>query len=205
MDAHSRKQLTYGAKMDQTAMMQAAAVLSQDEEAALIKAAQADPAEFARVYRQFVKPVYRYLYNRCGDANDAEDLTAQTFLEAFEGLYRYRPKGPFAAWLFTIARRRSIDHLRRRRPVTTLTEQDRTVDKPEDPLSQVILGEESQLLLDEIAGLKESEKELLRLRFAAGLSFGEIARLLRRSEAAVKMSLYRLLRRLESQLEKNHE
>lgn len=179
--------------------------LTEGEEAALVSAAQRDPAAFAGLYRRYVKPVYRYLYSRAGSPADAEDLTEQAFLEALEGLGRYRQQGPFAAWLFTIARRRAIDHLRRRRPEASLGEGVADPQAPPDPLAQVIRSEESRRLQTLLAGLDEADLELLRLRFAAGLGFGEMARILRRSEAAVKMQLYRLLRRLEGQLEESHE
>ena len=179
--------------------------LSQDEETALVKAALQDPAAFAGLYRRYVRPVYRYFYSRSGAAADAEDLTAQVFLEAFEGLRRYRPNGPFAAWLFTIARRRAIDALRRWRQVSALDEQVQVSDASADPLDQAIRDEESDQLKQMLAGLKDADQELLRLRFAAGLGFGEMARVLKRSEAAVKMNLYRLLRRLESEMEQSHE
>lgn len=179
--------------------------LSQGEEGDLVEAARRDPAAFAGLYRQYVKPVYRYLYSRLGQVEDAEDLTTQVFLEAFQGLGRYRPNGPFAAWLFTIARRRFIDHLRRQRPLAELNEEVEASDASADPLTQVIQHEEFQQLQAQLAGLKESDQELLRLRFAAGLSFAEISHMLKHSEAAVKMIVYRLLRRLESKLENSHE
>ena len=193
-------------KLDQTTwILEASPELSQDEEIILVKAAQQDPAAFAPLYRQYVRPVYRYLYSRIGQVGDAEDLTAQVFLEAIEGLKRYRHNGPFAAWLFTIARRRAIDRIRRQRPLITFSEQAGLADASTDPLAQVIQGEAFQQLRSQLGGLRESDQELLRLRFAAGLGFGEIACILRCSQAAVKMNIYRLLRRLESQLEKSHE
>jgi RNA polymerase sigma-70 factor (ECF subfamily) len=179
--------------------------LSLEEETALIKAAQQDPADFGQLYRLYVKPVYRYLYSRIGQVEDVEDLTGQVFLEAIEGLRHYHHKGPFAAWLFTIARRRAIDHFRRMHPVIEFSEQSSAADASADPLAQAIRGDEARQLHDQLAKLKESDQELLRLRFAGCLSFGEIAHILRRSEAAVKMNLYRLLRRLESQLEETYE
>ena len=192
--------------VDQIGLMQeASAGLSQDEETGLVRAALQDPEAFAGLYRRYVRPVYRYFYSRSGAPAEAEDLTAQVFLEAFQGLRRYHDNGPFAAWLFTIVRRRAIDNLRRRRPVTALSEQVRATDASADPLAQAVRDEQLGQLKRLLAELKEADQELLRLRFAAGLSFGEMARILRRSEAAVKMKLYRLLRRLESQLEADHE
>jgi RNA polymerase sigma-70 factor, ECF subfamily len=191
-------------ELNQIMLMQSSpGELSREEENAWIRAAQADPAEFARVYRQYVGPVYRYLYSRVGEPAEAEDLTAQTFLEALECLSRYRFSGPFAAWLFTIARRRAIDHFRRRKPQISLLEDQK--DALPDPLAEVIGREEAGQLKGLISTLKPADQELLRLRFAAGLGFAEIARLLGKRDAAVKMNLYRLLRRLESELEKSHE
>ncbi len=190
--------------MEQAALMQGETLpLSPDEESAWVKAAQANPAEFSRLYRQYVGRVFRYFVSRTGSAAEAEDLTSQTFLEALEGLGRYHFHGPFAAWLFTIARRRAIDHLRRRKPQASLEEE--TASVTPDLLAGAVHADDSAWLRTKISELKPAEQELLRLRFAAGLSFAEMARLLGKREAAVKMSLYRLLERLKDQLENRHE
>jgi len=74
-----------------------APVVAKEEDASLVKAARRDPAAFAALYWRYVTPVYRYLYSRVSHAADAEDLTAQVFTEALEGLSRYREWGSFAA------------------------------------------------------------------------------------------------------------
>ena len=82
------------------------------DDAVLVRAARHDLAAFAALYRRYVTPIYRYLYSRVGNAADAEDLTAQTFVAALEGLPGYRERGNFAAWLFTIAHNKAADHHR---------------------------------------------------------------------------------------------
>jgi RNA polymerase sigma-70 factor (ECF subfamily) len=176
-----------------------------EEEAALLEAAQRDPSAFAPVYRRYVGPVYRYLYSRTGQIGDAEDLTAQVFLEAMEGLARYRRNTSFAAWLFTIARRRAIDHFRRRRPNSPWNGHTASADGKTDPLAETIRREDLRRLRNAVDALGEGDRELLRLRFAADLRLAQIARVLGRSEGAVKMHLGRLLRRLETDLEIDHE
>jgi RNA polymerase sigma-70 factor (ECF subfamily) len=176
---------------------------SPDEETALVVAAQREKAAFAPLYRLYVRPVYRYLYSRTGQSQDAEDLTAQVFTDAMESLPRYRNDGAFAAWLFTIARRRAVDHLRRRKPDAVLSEQIPSDDAGGDPQAEACRREESRRLRKMIALLNDADRELLRLRFAADLRLAEIARVLGRGEGAVKMSLRRLLQRLESEWEKN--
>lgn len=173
---------------------------SQDEEAALLAECQADPAAFSSLYRQYVGAVYRYVYFRVGSRAEAEDLVSQIFLAALESLPNYRHRGYFAAWLFGIARRKIADHYRKPRaePLPGLPE---SASADPDPLSQVIADEELRRLSALIARQPPADQELLRLRYAAGLSFEQIAAILRRSPAAVKMSLYRLLNRLGKQLE----
>lgn len=174
-------------------------------DALLVKAARCDPAAFAALYRRYVTPVYRYLYSRVGNAADAEDLTAQTFVAALEGLHGYRERGNFAAWLFTLAHNKAADHHRQQHPQLPL---DEALDSPghgENPMTSMMRKEALQRLSALIAGLQEDKQELLRLRFAGGLTYPEIARVMGRSEAAVKMAVHRLLRRLEAEWEEDHE
>jgi RNA polymerase sigma-70 factor (ECF subfamily) len=179
--------------------------LTPDQEARAIEAARRDPAAFARLYRAYVRPIYRYLYSRVGQAGDAEDLTSQVFLEALQSLSRYRHRGHFPAWLFAIARHRLLN-FRYRGPLETGIEAaERRASAGPDPLVQVLRAEERDRLLALIGDLREDEQDLLRLRFTGELSFSEIGELLGRSEDAVKKQVYRLLARLESQLESDHD
>lgn len=167
------------------------------DDAALVQAARRDTAAFAALYRRYVTPVYRYLCSRAGNEADAQDLTAQVFLEALESLHRYHDRGNFAAWLFTIARRRAIDHYRHR-PTLTLEEIAEPADD-RDPLSNVMRHESLVRLAALVSQLNDDQRELLRLRFAAGLTFGQMGNVLGRREAAVKMAVHRLLEHLKDQ------
>lgn len=167
-----------------------------EDEDALLAACRSNPTAFARLYRRYLNRVYRYLYWRVGEKDIAEDLTSQVFLAALESLPRYRHQGNFAAWLFAIARRKAADHFRFQRWQVSLEALQDTLPGEGDPLPQVIAEEELERLGQAIASLGAAEQELLRLRFAAELSFDEIATLLKRRPAAVKMQLYRLLNRL---------
>ena len=169
------------------------------DDASLVRAARRDANAFARLYRRYVMPVYRYLYSRVGDASDAEDLTSQVFAEALEGLPAYREQGHFSAWLFSIARRKAADHFRRERVALPLDEAAHRLGRGGDPLPYVVREETLSRLAALVAGLDDEQQELLRLRFAGDLTYAEIGAILGRSEAAVKMAMHRLLRRLEAQ------
>lgn len=180
-------------------------VLMENREGPPTAAFDRNPAAFGEIYRAYLDPVYRYLLVRVGNTADAEDLTSQVFLAALEGLPRYKHQGYFAAWLFSIARRKAADYFRRR-PVDAPLDPENDPPAPDiDLLTQIIHQEHLQSLLKRVAEVPDEERELLRLRFAARLSFDEMAVVLNRKTSAVKMSLYRLLERLENQLEADRD
>ena len=176
-------------------------VLTTEEETQAIEAARRDRRAFSALYRAYVRPVYRYLYSRVGNPADAEDLTSQVFMEAIESLSRYHHRGHFLAWLFSIARHRALNFQGRQRPIVSIEIAETQDGQGEDPLMNLVNNEEIHRLSQRIAALRSDEQDLLRLRFVAELSYREIATLLGRSEDAVKKQVYRLLARLESQME----
>lgn len=172
-----------------------------EDEAGLLEAARSDPKAFAALYQRYVTPVYRYLYKRANNQAEAEDLTSQVFMEALEGLGRYREQGSFSAWLFTIARRKAISAYRRRDGDLPLDQAEDLPGVMDDPLERVVQGERRERMARVFAGLDDDQRELLRLRFTMGLSYAEIGQQLKRSEAAVKMAVYRLLRQMQARWE----
>jgi DNA-directed RNA polymerase specialized sigma24 family protein len=92
--------------------------LSGEDDETLAGAVKQNPAAFDELYRRHLNRVYRYLLSQVGHIHDAQDLTAQTFIAALEGLtgrrVGYQPAGKFSLWLLGIARRKAADHFRRR-------------------------------------------------------------------------------------------
>ncbi len=170
-------------------------MIDAQDDAHLVEACRRNPAHFTHLYRRYLAPVYRFHLARTGDPGEAEDLTSQTFLAALEALPRYQEDGRFAAWLFTIARRKLVEHYRRRRtlPLDELP----LLSLEPDPLGSLEQHEQSQWLAAQLAGLRDDERELLQLRYAAGLPFEQIGAMLGRSTQAVKMAVYRLVERLK--------
>jgi RNA polymerase sigma-70 factor, ECF subfamily len=187
--------------MENLALDKDEADFTDADEAALVKAARSDPAAFSALYRRYVTPVYRYLYKWVGNAGEAEDLTSLVFTAMVEGLGHYHEQGNFAAWLFTIARRKAIAAYRRQHPDVSLDRAEELSGPGEDPLEQVVQGERQTRMAALFAGLNEEQRELLRLRFSAGLGYAEIGAVLGRGEAAVKMAIYRLVHQMHEQWE----
>jgi RNA polymerase sigma-70 factor, ECF subfamily len=189
---------------ESTSMVSSEKIKPETDESRLIDAARQDPKAFGALYQLYVNQVFRYLYSRMGNVHEAEDITAQTFLAAFETFDRFRQDSHFASWLFTIAHHKAVDAFRRQKHAPPLDE-DADIPVENDPLSAVIQSEQVEALVKLLEALPEEDRELLRLRFLAEMSFPEIAHFLHRNEEAVKKSTYRLLARLHSQLEVSNE
>lgn len=181
----------------------------ESDEIALVRAAQVEPAAFAEVYRRYLTRMYHYLRIRTNSEEDASDLTQQVFLQALIALPKYQERGtPFAAWLFRIARNVATDAHRRRRDTLDWHLLSATYQLPrEQEPDAIMLQSESLRRLHELLDRLDPEKrELMALRFAAGLTASEIAAVIGKSEAAVHKRLARTLQVLREQYKKgDHE
>jgi RNA polymerase sigma-70 factor (ECF subfamily) len=173
--------------------------MRSDEE--LAQEAQCRSEAFAELYQRHFKAVYRYHFSRVGNVHDAQDLTAQTFLAAQESIASFRGRGKFVAWLMGVASRKMSDHFRRQRSVLPLEAADELADDsiaPEEFAAQ-------QLSLEQVAQslsrLTADRAEAIALQIFGGLSLIEVAQVMGKSEAAVKMLVCRALKDLRKHLE----
>ncbi len=176
----------------------------ESDEAALIEEAQANPLAFDTLYRRYLARVYRYLRTRSEGDEDAADLTQQVFLQVFHALPGYQQRGlPFAAWLFQIARHVAIDSYRRQRATLSWdalpVAMEAAADEQQDPESIALQQERLAHLRMLVAKLDDGKRELLALRFAAGLSSSQIAAVVGKNSAAIKKQLTRIIASLKEQ------
>jgi RNA polymerase sigma-70 factor, ECF subfamily len=160
----------------------------------LAGAAQAEG--FAELYERTFPRVYAYVASLLRDRSAAEDVTAQAFERAYRKRRTYRPaRGSMDAWLFGIARNAALDELRRRkrRAVLEVDPEDTGSLRPDEELELALRREAVRAAL---ASLDGQERDLIALKFAGGLSNGEIARVLRMSESNVGTRLHRTITKL---------
>jgi len=169
-----------------------------DGDDALVKTALTEPAAFGLLYERYYDRVYRYCRARTQTHEDSADLAQQVFVHAFYNLHRYRPRGSsFAAWLFRIAHNLAIDAHRRRRhqtvPWDDVPDMTALVARETGPEEAALRNEELARLRVAISKLSPDQRDILVLRFAAGLSVREIAAVIGKSESATQMRLWRTL------------
>jgi RNA polymerase sigma-70 factor, ECF subfamily len=151
---------------------------------------------FEQLLRRFQTPVLHFLRRR-GFSADAEDLAQETFLRAYENLQRYNRRWAFSTWLFTIARRTSINQHRRQRPATDLKALEAATSATTAPLDVMVAEESRSRLWDRAARvLSEEQTTALWLHYVEDMPARAIAQVLGRSWASVKVMLFRARKRL---------
>jgi len=168
-----------------------------DEAALVSQLAAFDPDAWRTVFERYFTSVFRLAYVRTRHHGAAEDIAAQTFAEAAEGIGRYRYRGvPFRAWLYRIARNLTSDHMKaqQRQPQVTLDEtQALEADSTAEP-------EAYADLLTAIDELTDDQKTVVLMRLVDGYSLAEVAEVMGKSTGAIKQLQYRALATLQQRM-----
>ena len=179
---------------------------NQQEERALIEAAQQDASRFGELYELHFERVYAYIARRVRERSAAEELTSHVFHQALANLAKFKWRGaPFAAWLFRIARNSIADRaqrlLREGRESSAQSPDRGSETGVDDDLEQAETVSRVYQLVDQ---LPWDQRYVIRLRFAEEKSIREIAQQLSRSEGAIKQLQFRALQNLRARVsEKN--
>lgn len=166
-----------------------------------------DQAAFGFLYDRYVDRVYRYLYYRSGNHTEAEDLTELVFLKAWEAIDRFQWQGrPFLAWLYRLAHNVLIDHVRSRRPTTTLDDAEHPIDPPSESASRDLARPlDADLLARAVCHLTDEQQQVIILKFIDGLDNEQIARVLDKREGSIRALQMRALQSLRRVLERQGE
>jgi len=162
---------------------------------AVIRAKTGDGDALRYLYLRYADNVYGYVCSIVRDEHEAEDVTQMIFTKLISSLQRYEPRSvPFSAWILRVAHNASIDHVRARRMVPC--EEVRSPELEDSSVGRERLADLKQAL--EV--LPEEQREVIVLRFIAGLSPREIAERLDRSEDAIHGLQHRARRTLRKEL-----
>ena len=165
-----------------------------------------DSVDWEAVYRQQVPGLYNFFRYRTGSGDVAQELTSRTMIRAWRYRHSYRADlGAFGAWLFQIARRVAVDYLRERSNAPLpLYEASNHVDDISIE-REVQKRRDAEQLYQLLATLPERDQEIISLKYGAGMTNRDIARVLELSESNVGTILHRTLKKLRIQWDMSYE
>ncbi len=176
-----------------------------NEEKLIKKAIRLDGESFGVLYDNYQPQIYRFILIKVGKKEDAEDLTHQVFLNAWQNISGYRFKGfPFSSWLYSIARNQVIDHYRGRKQIQSLERIDPESISENSREEENLSGKmELEEVMKTIRRLKFDYQDVLIMRFVEDLSLKETAAATKKSEGAVKLIQHRAIEQLKILLNKS--
>ena len=180
------------------------ALATLTNEPALIDRAKSDPTSFEVVYEFYFSRIYNYARYRVLDGSTADDLTSDIFETVLVKLHTYQPeRGPFGAWLFAIARNKVNYHLRKQkvRRWLSLEQFKQVAAKGPAPSETAVQNETHRELLAAVGQLSDRERELIALKFTAGLTNRTISQMTGLQENHVAVILHRAVKRIRVQLD----
>ncbi len=164
------------------------------EEKLVLGAKELEPTAWTQIYSRDYRKIYCFIYRRLGESSTAEDLTANVFLKAVEGINNYKYRGfSLTAWLLAISRNLVADYFRRigRSPEVPLNMELISRNPSPDQLAETAW--ETEELYKALGHLTEEQRQVVILRFIDGLSTAEVSYLLNRAEGAIRALQHRAL------------
>jgi len=176
--------------------------LTTPDQQVLERARTYDAQALAEIYDRHAGPIYGYLFRVIGDAAHAEDLAGEVFLRLLQALRTSRaPRDNLEGWLYRVAHNLAMDLFRRQKkgPAVPLAEE--LLAQDSQPSDLVEDGQIKQQLRTGMRRLTPDQHQVILLRFAEGFPAAEVARLMGKSEGAVKVLQHRAVNRLRKLLE----
>ncbi|MBK6318728.1 MAG: sigma-70 family RNA polymerase sigma factor [Dehalococcoidia bacterium] len=170
-----------------------------DEQAVVDAAQQGDHTALSALYDHYFPRVYRYVSVRLSSTEDAEDVTTEIFLRIIENLRSFSWRGlPFGAWVFRIARNEVVSHVRRQKVRTTTAQLTESIQDPTpDHVDTIVTAFTVATVREAAERLPEAQRQVIALRFGAGLSVAETAKALGKTENNVKVLQHKAIAKLQ--------
>jgi RNA polymerase sigma-70 factor (ECF subfamily) len=163
------------------------------------KAARGDFEAFGQLYSIYLDRIYRYVLYQVKDRMTAEDITEEVFVKAWKAIKSCKGKGhTFSAWIYRIAHNHIINTLRNVRKYSSIEMENIT--ELNNPNLDVEMTLDQQELLDAVAELPQNQGQVITLKFIEGLDNREIAKIMGKSEGAIRILQLRALTTLRQKI-----
>jgi len=172
---------------------------------------QGNSASFGKLYDEYHVPIYRFIYLKVSQKEEAEDLTHQVFLSAWQSIHRYKITNlPFSSWLYRIARNKVIDYYRTAKDNLSLETLSQHFSHSDSPAhltptltsNSIETDVSNSLIIDNIksalANLNPEQQDVLVMRFVEDMPIKEVAKVINKSEGAIKLIQHRAVNKLKT-------
>jgi RNA polymerase sigma-70 factor (ECF subfamily) len=165
---------------------------------------EGDSSAFGKLYDYYQPMIYRFVLIKVGRREEAEDITHQVFLRAWQSIRTYSHRGnPFGSWLYRIARNQVIDRYRSRKDDVSLEMIDADTLSFQTKQPDVSTRIDMERVIAAVHRLKPDYQDVIVLRFVEDLSISETAEIMHKTEGAIKLIQHRAIEELKKEL--NHE
>ena len=173
----------------------------------LIRASISNPENFGPMYEKHYKSIFRFLYQRLNQKDEAHDLTAEVFIKALLNIGKYEFRGkPFISWLYRIAYNELMQFFRHKKNHRTINADIQDLRFIQEEADIVYFEEFIPQLKELITGLHPDDLILVEMRYFERRPYKEIAEILELSEVNAKVKMHRIIEKLKIQLtQKKHE
>lgn len=156
-----------------------------------------DPESFAKLYDIYVKKIYRFVYFKVSNHEEAEDLTSEVFLKAWNYIIAGNNVKSFGGLLYTLARNKVIDLYRKRAQTRYISTEE--IDIPDDfEMDESIASkQEVKLIIKGLKKLKHEYREIVTLKYIDELSTSEISQITGKGKVSVRVTLHRAIKKLK--------
>lgn len=175
-------------------------MLDGEEKSIIERAIRGDSSAFGLLYDAYHTQIYRFVYLKVSHPEEAEDITHQVFLSAWQNMPSYHDKGfPFSSLLYQIARNKVIDYYRTKRTTTDIED----LNEAEIPHQEATLEDtlHSQFQLKTVTNamqqLKQEYQDIIIMRYIEELTPSEVAHILKKPEVTVRVLQHRAIKKLK--------
>jgi RNA polymerase sigma-70 factor (ECF subfamily) len=183
-------------------------MLDGEEKSIIERAIRGDSSAFGLLYDTYHAQIYRFVYLKVSHREEAEDITHHVFLSAWQNMGSYRDKGfPFSSLLYQIARNKVIDHYRTKKTSIDIEDLNEAEIPRHDTSLEDTLHSQFQLETVKLAmrQLKQEHQDIIIMRYIEEMTPSEVARILKKPEAAVRVSQHRAIKKLKDLLAKTSQ
>jgi len=176
-----------------------------NEKEIIERAIKGEASAFGLLYNKYQPKLFRFILLKVSQREEAEDLTHQVFLSAWQNIKFFENQGlPISSWLYKIARNKIIDFYRTRKEINSIEDIPDEIlalstKSGEEEISQKI---ELETIYKALKKLPSDYQEIILMRFVEGLSYKEISQITGKSNGAIRVNQFRAIRQLKKELKK---